>query len=401
MKAEVLLPGNESLVLCDSLLDSARADLQQLERVPAAAPARLAYAAAHIVMADSYGASTHRVDNPGQPSEIVCAINWEATAHLRRRLAAAGLGIAEAMDTAQRFSIGWEGARRLITLCAELDLPRGFVAGAGSDCDPGAADGPALARAVASEAAFIRSAGGTPVILPLPYLTLNNCGPDETVDLYRAIVEACDGPLYIHWLGEMFMPSLAGYFPGDSFERVMALDREKILGVKLSLLDAERERSMRRALANEGQLVLTGDDLHFSSLIAGEDEPGPNGVTDTGATNGTFSHALLGILDAIALPAGLALGFLDHGDRRRFRALMDPCESLSRIIFEAPTQHYKAALAFLSWVNGHQTNPLLANRVDLCRDRDHYLRVLRAAAPCGLIENATEAAERIRSWLDS
>ncbi|HJO25722.1 MAG TPA: DUF993 family protein [Planctomycetota bacterium] len=403
MRAEVQLPEGEPLVLDDSLLDRAIFELEQLGVRPSAAPSRLAYAAAHLVMEDAYGASPHRFDTPGAPHEIVSAIDWEATRRQRLRLSANGFGIAEAMDTAQRFSIGWEGARRLIELCGELELPRGFVAGAGSDCAPEADDAASLAQAVVEEATFIRAAGGIPVILPLPWLTRTGCGPDETVALYRGIVEGYTGPLYIHWLGEMFLPSLAGYFPGDSFSRVMALDREKILGVKFSLLDAERERAIRRELALEGQIVLTGDDLNFSALIAGDgnapnDDP-RQGTTVPDPASGQFSHALLGILDAIARPAGLALRFLDHGDRRRLRALMEPCEELARIIFETPTQHYKAGLAFLAWVNGHQANALLANREDLCRDREHYLRVLRAAANCGVIEDATGAAGRIKSWL--
>jgi dihydrodipicolinate synthase/N-acetylneuraminate lyase len=378
-----------SLVLEDGGLDETARELDLLGSPPRVDPVRLAYAATHLVMLDAYEDTRHRFDDPGTPDEIVDAIDWKATENLRRHIASEGFGIAEAMDTAQRFSLGWNGARRLIEMCGALHLPRGFVAGAGSDCAPDSDDAGSLAEAVAFEAEFIRSAGGIPVILPLPWLSLNDHDADETVALYRDIIERCEGPLYIHWLGAMFLPSLEGYFPGDSFERVMDLDHEKIRGAKISLLDARREKEIRTALAPAGQFVLTGDDLHFSSLIAGE-----------GEDPGQFSHALLGILAAITRPAGLALRFLDHGDRDRFRAIMDPCEELARIVFEAPTQHYKAGLAFLAWVNGHQPNPLLANREDLCRDRDHYLRVLRAASRCGAITDAAGASQRLLSWMD-
>jgi hypothetical protein len=198
----------------------------------------------------------------------------------------------------------------------------------------------------------------------------------------------------------MFMPELHGYFPGDSFERVMDLDPAKVRGAKLSLLDAEREIRLRRRLITSDQIVLTGDDLHFADLIAGN-EPQQR-WTDIGGRPvaiGDFSHALLGILDAIAVPAGMALRFLARGRIGEYSTLMKPCERLSRIIFEPPAQHYKAGLAFLAWLNGLQDNHLLINQEETARDARHLLRVARAAAEAGALQSASTAGERLAEWL--
>jgi len=392
------LPDGAPLEIDDGRLAPLR---DALERAAGAAPpVRLAYAAAHVVMKPGYADVPHSPDQPGTPDEIAEWIDWEATGAVRAHLAACGFGIAEAMDTAQRFSLGWPAARELIRRCGAARHPRGFVAGAGFDHRPPPARRTALIDAVSEQVELIRAAGGIPIILPLSPLVEWNCGPDDYVETYAAIVRATEGPLFVHWLGEPFAPHLKDYFPADSFQRVMDVDPARIRGAKLSLLDADREVALRpRLLANE-QILLTGDDLNFSTLIAGDAPAPPRGVTHLGGAPvplGDFSHALLGILDAIAEPAGLALRFLARGDRARYHALMDPCERLSRIIFEPPTRFYKTGLAYLAWLAGRQDNPMLANHEERARPPEHFPRLVRAAAAAGVLPDAQRAAERALS----
>jgi hypothetical protein len=381
----------------DDLLVAYRAELAG---EPEPQPVRIAFAAAHIVMKDSYGQVRHTPESPGAPEEILEFIDWETTSATRQHLASHGFGIAEAMDTAQRFEIGWVAAQRLIRRCGELQLPHGFVAGATADHLEDVRDRKALTEGVCYQVDEIHKAGGIPIILPLPWLARWGCTADDYVETYHDIISEAPGPLLVHWLGEMFAPELQGYFPGDSFERVMAIDPEKVRGAKLSLLDAEFEVRLRRQLLEHNQIILTGDDLNFAELIAGADGR-VSDWTEIGAHRvalGDFSHALLGILDAIAEPAGLALRFLSHGRTDRFREIMRPCVEVSRMIFEPPTQHYKAGLAFLSWLSGRQKNRLLVNRLDRCRTPEHLLRIARAAARCGVFSDANGTAQRFQQW---
>lgn len=348
---------------------------------------RLAYAATHVVMHDAYRDSGHRLDAPGSSAEIAAAIDWEATMRLRRDLGALGFGIAEAMDTAQRFLIGWDSAARLIRDCGRLGIPRGFVAGAGTDHEPNAAAHEHdLVAAVCWQIEFIQENGGIPVILPMPSLSLGGATADDYVRVYGEIIQRSQGPLLLHWLGAMFLPALDGYFPGDSFDRVMALDPDKVRGCKLSLLDADHERRVRREIAPRGQIVLTGDDFHFGDLIGGTGDPtGTTRLGDLEVATGDFSHALLGVLDGIAAPASLALTALETGDRATYDGLMAPCERYGQHVFGAPTQHYKVGLAFTSWLAGRQDNWMLVNREDLARDREHLLGVADLAVECGAV----------------
>ena len=383
-RVDLELPGETPTVLDDGVLEPFRTELNEFDASAPGTPppCRLAFAAAHVVMKPGYAGFGHSLGSPGDPSEVASQIDWETTFALRRRLAGHGFGIAEAMDTAQRYEIGWRIAERLIEGTGALRLARGFVAGASTDHLEALLDPEQVAEAWAWQANRILAAGGTPVLLPQPALTAWKLDADRFVAVYRGAVERIDGPLYLHWLGEMFHPAMRGYFPGDSFERALALDPEKVRGAKLSLLDADQERRVRRAIAPRGQIVLTGDDLHFAELIAG-DAPGD------------FSHALLGVFDAVAAPAGLALRFLAHGRRDRYHQLMAPCEALGQAVFEPPTRHYKAGLAFLAWLNGWQDNLMLVNREDLSRDREHLLRVARLASAAGCLEDAALAAERL------
>jgi hypothetical protein len=391
MKQVVELEGRE-LELSDEVLRPYRASLAGEDPVAAQ---RLVFAAAHLVLKEPYAQVPHSLASPGASAELAGWIDWDATMALRVELDSLGFGIAEAMDTAQRFDIGWETAAELIRRTGELGLVHDFAAGAGIDHLGPAPGEEALIEGVAHQAQLIQEAGGIPVLLPLLPLARAKASEEDYVRVYGAILERCEGPLFVHWLGEMFLPDLAGYFPGESFERVMELDPSKVRGAKLSLLDADLERRLRAGLLERDQLMLTGDDFHFGDLMWGD---APQRTTRVGVRDvplGDFSHGLLGIFDVIAEPASLALEFLARGDETRYRSLMEPCELLSRHLFQAPTRHYKAGLALLSWLNGLQPNPMLAQHEERARDREHYLTAVELASRAGVLRDADLAAERL------
>lgn len=356
-------------------------------------PVRFVAAAAHLIL------------RPGAPahdrSQLLSSIDFDATIAFRRELASLGFSIAEAMDTAQRFEIGWPVARELIRRTGAARLSHGFIAGAGQDDCPDPRDRDALVTNVVGQAREIQRAGGFVILLPLPVLCELGASEEDYVDVYRRIIGDLYGPIFLHWLGPMFMPALRGYFPGRSFERILELEPEKVRGAKLSLLDADYERRVRAAMRARDQIVLTGDDHHFADLIDG---PKPQRRIERDGfplAIGDFSHGLLGVFDAIARPASLALRYLAHGDRANYRALMTPLEEVGRIAFEDPTRHYKAGLAFLSWLRGRQSEFRLVNGVEHERSLDHYLRLAASAAAAGLFEDAPLAAERLRSFVST
>jgi Protein of unknown function (DUF993) len=345
----------------------------------------------------------HSLQHPGRGEEFLAHIDWDATLRIRSHLDSHGFGTAEAMDTAQRFQLGWLGAEQLITACSGLRLRHGFVAGAGTDHLQQIRGAKDLVDGTVFQARFIQERGGIPVLLPMPWLSLQQKEERDYVDVYAAIVAQLDGPLFVHWLGEMFHPGLAGYFPGDSFSKVMAHAPDKVRGCKLSLLDAGMEQRVRTELLPREQIVLTGDDFHFAGLILGGREGDGNAPpvqrwTRIGGHEvalGDFSHALLGILDAIAAPAGLALGVLARGDAATFLEWMRPCEALGRHVFSAPTQHYKSGLALLAWLDGLQANAMLLNHEETARDREYYRRCVELAAAAGVFEDAGVTAARL------
>lgn len=405
MRCEVPVPGRPAIVLDDGVLAPHRS---QFDTLGETTRTRLAYAATRIVMQDGYASVPHSLASPGSSADIAAAVDWTATLELRRRLDGLGFAIAEAMDTAQRFDIGWNTARELIERCGALRLANGFVAGAGTDHLPGVESEDALVDAVVHQARVIQEAGGEVILLPLPWLCSRGYGAGDFVRVYDRIIARLEGPLYVHWLGAMFLPSLAGYFPEDSFRRVMDLDPAKVRGAKLSLLDGPLEVRLRREIAANDQILLTGDDFHFARLILGGDLEGrPSHIKARGAVTigsrevatGDFSHALLGVLDGIAEPAALALRALDAGDHETYLAIMEPCEELGRWLFQSPTRHYKAGLAFLSWLNGHQDQPMLANHEERSRDIPHYIHAAELASRAGVLRDAELVAERLERWL--
>ena len=396
MRHEIQRPGGGTITLDDGVLD--RGELAENPSLP-----RRCYAATHVVFRASYAEVPHSIDAPGSPEEIAEHIDWDATLAVRARVDGLGMGVAESMDTAQRFELGWAGARELLRRTGELDLENGFVGGASSDHRESIESVDDLAEAILEQVAFVADQGGLPIVLPQPWMPANGMGEEDYVRLYTRIADGAPTEILIHWLGEAFHPGMRGYFPGNSVDRILDHDPAKIRGIKLSLLDAEYERSMRARIGPRGQVILTGDDYNFARLMEGESQESrplqPLGGRPL--AGGAFSHALLGILGATVRPASLALQRLGRGDVEGYRALMEPCEELGREIFEAPVQRYKSGIAFLAWLNGQQENRMLANHEENARDADHYLRVAELASRAGVLEDAALAAERLDAYLAS
>ncbi|MGE0142114.1 MAG: DUF993 family protein [Planctomycetota bacterium] len=352
---------------------------------------RLCYGAVHVVARES--AAGTAVGDRVRLEDI----DWDSTMRVRRALLDHGIRIAEAMDTAQRFEIGWELAAELIRRTARVVPPMGFCAGAGADQVAASTSLSRKLDAVIEQCEFITSLGGVPVILPMPFLVEEGLSEDGYVDAYAAIVRSVRGPIFLHWLGEAFAPTLAGYFPGHSFERILALDPSVVRGCKLSLLDPAFEEAMRRRLLANEQIVLTGDDFHFASLIVG-DGTCPQRTTRIGELDvalGDFSHALLGVVDAIHAPMAAALDALAAGDPARALRLLEPCEVLGQHVFAEPTMDYKAGLAFLAWLNGIADGFALPKGAHQRRDRDHLLRVAELAQAAGAVVEKQVFAERL------
>lgn len=394
MSPRVEVPGGEPIELQPALERLTGHDL----------PARLVHAAAHVAMQASF--AEVEADEACQPEVIARHVDWGATLELRRHLDRQGFGIAESMDTAQRFEIGWPLAEELIRRTGELDLEHGFVAGASADHLPQPLPSlDELADGLAWQAHRISECGGQAVLLCQPALVDAGLDEDGYVAFYERVIAAAPAPLFVHWLGPMFHPGLVGYFPGRSFERVMALAPERVRGAKLSLLDASLELRLRRELGERDQLLLTGDDWNFAALIAGGHGEGQAPVTGSTwvagleVATGDFSHALLGVFDAIAIPAGRALQHLARGESPDYHRLMAPCEELGRLLFAEPTAHYKTGLAFLAWLDGRQDEFLLPCRLEGARDREHLLQCARLAAAARCFEHPETVARRLTAWL--
>lgn len=382
---------------------------------PAPQPVRLAYSAAHMVC-----------DPAAAPGPAAERVDWAATLEDRRYLWSLGLGVAEAMDTAQRGALGWAGAAETLDrTLAEARRRRG--AGLWAETVGGAAadalntDDPTLAQITDEyirQAAFIQSRGGTPMLMATAHLTRRGARPDDYVQVYTNAVRALEGPVFVHWLGEMFAPELAGYFPGDSFARVMAGNADKIRGVKLSLLDPAGEIRIRRMIRSSGQVVLTGDDFNYPELIIGGEGGAVEGVDCGGAGGhaggagrfelggrswpiGDFSHALLGIFDAIAPVAARALRELASGRRSEARELLGATRALGRKIFEAPTFHYKAGVIFLAYLNRRQAAFASLENIHRERSLEHYLEVFKLANECGALLDPADAKTRFAAWLEA
>ncbi|WP_439617158.1 dihydrodipicolinate synthase family protein [Shinella sp.] len=347
-------------------------------------PARTVYSAAHVV-ADPFTAN----DPSGRAT-----VDWEKTMEFRRYLAGLGLGIAEAMDTAQRgMGLDWPGALELIRRTRE-ELPDALVAnGCGTDhLDPTTATSlDDVRRAYLEQADAIQKLGGRIILMASRALVRVAKRPEDYVKIYSDVLSACDEPVILHWLGDMFDPQLAGYWGSADFDPAMQTalavigeNTAKVDGIKISLLDKEKEIRMRRRLP-AGVKMYTGDDFNYPELIEGDEEG--------------FSHALLGIFDPLAPAAAYAVERLGEGDKAGFRATLDPTVPLARLIFRAPTQYYKTGVVFLAWLNGFQDHFIMLNGAQAMRPLPYFVDLFRHADQCGLLRDPELAVERMKKLL--
>ena len=357
---------------------------------------RVAYSAAHVV-ADPLAA----VD-PWQG----CAIDWDATIAYRRTLWGLGLGVAEAMDTAQRgMGLDWNTSLELIrrSIEASRDCNGALLAsGAGTDHLPAqAATGvDDVIRAYEEQVAAIEALGGRIILMASRALARVARSPDDYHRVYDRILGQVRQPVIIHWLGEMFDPALAGYWGhADHYKamevalEIIARNAAKVDGVKISLLDKDKEIAMRRRLAQGGGAgpcassaavrMYTGDDFNYAELIEG----------DTGG----HSDALLGIFDAIAPAASAALAALAKNDRESFREILAPTVPMSRHMFRAPTRYYKTGVVCMSWLNGHQDHFVMVGGEQSARSILHLAELFRLADAAGLLRDPDKAATRMRA----
>ncbi|MER6780959.1 MULTISPECIES: dihydrodipicolinate synthase family protein [unclassified Streptomyces] len=356
------------------------------------ARSRSFYAAAHVV-ADPLAACAGGPDSQAGPP-----VDWEATLAFRHRLWAQGLGVAEAMDTAQRgMGLGWPAAAELIRRSAAEARAVGgrIVCGAGTDqLAPGGGHTlTAITAAYEEQLAHVESCGAGAVVMASRALAAAARGPEDYVQVYGRLLRQSARPVVLHWLGPMFDPELAGYWghadldaATEVFLKVIADCPEKVDGIKVSLLDAERERDIRRRLP-PGVRCYTGDDYHYPELIAGErgGEPG--------------SDALLGVFDPIAPLAARAGLALDRDDPAGFRALLDPTVALSRHLFAPPTRHYKTGVVLLAWLAGYQEHFTMLGGLQSARPLPHLATAYEQADLLGLFPDPELAEARMRQLL--
>jgi len=361
---------------------------QPLVAVPPSTPFnRIAYSAAHVV-AQPFATGDAGTSN---------AIDWSRTIAYRRYLLNQGLGIAEAMDTAQRgMGLSWDNALELVTrtVSETRDIPGALIAsGCGTDHLPNvsAASLDDVIRAYASQLEAVQRAGSRIILMASRALVRAARSERDYVRVYREVLSMCDRRVILHWLGDAFDPELAGYWGSADFERSAATcleiihgNEEKIDGIKISLLDAQKEILFRRRLPASVKMY-TGDDFNYPDLIAGDDEG--------------FSHALLGIFDAIVPAASQALAALAVGDRARYDALLRPTVPLSRHIFRAPTQYYKTGVVFLAYLNGFQDHFFMLGGHHGMRPPLYFAELFRHADAAGLLRDPELAARRIADVL--
>jgi hypothetical protein len=356
-------------------------------RAPATPPrSRIAFAAAHVVC-DPFSAA-----DPLTGAQV----DWDATLAFRRHLWSLGFSVAEAMDTAQRgMGLDPRTAQELIvrSLAAARECGGGIACGAGTDhLDARRAYTlDQIAAAYREQCEFVEGEGGRIILMASRALAAAAANAHEYERVYASVLDGVKNPVILHWLGEMFDPLLQGYWGSRDVDvametcmRVIERHAAKIDGIKISLLDKQREIAIRRRLPR-GVRMYTGDDFNYPELILGDAQG--------------YSHALLGIFDAIALPAACALAALDAGDLDRYNALFAPTLPLSRHIFAAPTYAYKTGVVFLAYLNGHQSHFRMIGGAEGARSIVHLSELFRLADAAGVITDLDRAMDRMRRVL--
>jgi hypothetical protein len=353
---------------------------------------RIVYSAAHVV-ADPLADNDPWLD---------AAIDWDKTIAFRHYLWDLGLGVAEAMDTAQRgMGLDWKAAQALMRRALEAAAGRQdalIACGAGADH---LAPGPEVTiddviRAYEEQIEVVEGMGGRVILMASRALAKAARGPDDYVRVYDRILTQVKEPVIIHWLGEMFDPALEGYWGrGDHMAAmdvcfdIIADHADKVDGIKISLLSKEKEVVFRRRLAKGNATanvrMYTGDDFNYAELIAGDEEG--------------YSHALLGIFDAIAPAASAALVKLADGDEPGFQDILAPTVPLSRHIFKAPTRFYKTGVVFLAYLNGLQDHFVMIGGQQSARSLAHFAELFRLADAARVLRDPELAADRMRRLL--
>jgi hypothetical protein len=356
---------------------------------PTAMPpfSRVAYAAAHVV-------PDPLADNDPW---LASAIDWDRTIAFRKYLWSLGLGVAEAMDTTQRgMGLDWGTSLELIrrSLDAAKHVAGAVIAsGAGTDHLEPAADVTIddVIRAYEKQCAAVEKLGGRIILMASRALAKAARSPDDYAKVYGRILANVKQPVIIHWLGDMFDPALSGYWGHADLSDAMAVavdvitdNAAKVDGVKISLLDKDREIAMRRKLP-QGVRMYTGDDFNYAELIAGDAQG--------------YSDALLGIFDAIAPAAAAALGALTRGETATFQDLLRPTVPLSRHIFRAPTRFYKTGVVFMAYLNGLQDHFTMVGGQESARSTLHLAELFRLADAAGLLRDPDQASARMRAVL--
>ncbi len=343
---------------------------------------RVLFAAAHVV---------------ADPLADPWAIDWEQTLAYRYELWSWGLGVAEAMDTAQRggSTVGWDAARELIRRSAAAARPGVDRLACGVGTDQLAHEGnwsiAQIGDAYEEQCAFVDDCGAQPIIMASRMLARTARTVDDYHGIYDRILGQMRTPAIIHWLGPMFDPQLDGYWGSRDIENALDVVVEiierhavRIDGIKLSLLDADLEIELRRRLP-DGVRMYTGDDFNYPSLIEGDGE--------------RASDALLGIFDAIAPAASAAAQALDRADPGGFSDVLAPTVPLARHIFGAPTASYKVGVVFLAYLNGHQDHFKLVDGLESARSIVHLAELFALADEAGLLSDAERASSRMREAL--
>ncbi len=343
--------------------------------------------------------AAHVVADPLSTTDpwLEAAIDWDATIAYRKHLWSWGLGIAEAMDTAQRgMGLDWTNSLELVrrTLDAAKDVPGAFVAsGAGTDHLPAGPD-LKLEQVIAAyemQCAAIEKLGGRIILMASRALAACAKSPDDYARVYDRVLSQVKQPVFIHWLGEMFDPALEGYWGYKDHKTAMDVcldmlrrNAAKVEGIKISLLDKDKEIAMRRRLP-KGVAMYTGDDFNFAELIEGDAQG--------------HSEALLGIFDSIAPAASAALSALTADDRAAYHEILAPTVPLSRHIFCAPTRYYKTGVVFIAWLNGHQQHFIMVGGQQSARNILHLAELFRLADAAGLLADPPLACARMKQLL--
>jgi len=320
---------------------------------------RVAFSAAHVVsdpLAD--------ID-----PWLSAAVDWDKTIAFREHVWDLGLGVAEAMDTAQRgMGLDWPTSLELIQRSVAAAKAKGnalVFSGAGTDHlaveDAKSLDD--VIRAYEEQIAAVEKAGGRIILMASRALAKIGRNPDDYAKVYNRVLSQVREPVIIHWLGDMFDPALANYWGTP--------DLNQATDVAVGL-----DKSVK---------MYTGDDFNYAELIAGDSEG--------------FSHALLGIFDAIAPAASYALSRLAADDAAGFHDVLGPTVALSRHMFRAPTRFYKTGIVFMAYLNGHQDHFTMIGGQESTRSTLHLAELFRLADKAGLLANPELATRRMKAML--